>query len=97
MKHFHEMLTKLRSLGISALEITGVLSQREQVGLGVLVKDSILTYYSLDILDRQHEDILRVLFTGTFNLQQVFNVCSCYLPPADISRGDKSHEFFDVL
>ena len=28
---------------------------------------------------------------------QVLYICACYLPPAASSRGDKSHEFFDIL
>ena len=66
-------------------------------GVGILVKDSTFSTFSIDIVDKQHEDILWISFTNINNPDYVFYVCVCYLPPAASSRGDRSHEFFDIL
>ena len=72
-------------------------ANRGSGGVGILVKDSMFQKFSITCVDRQHEDILWVSFTNIDNPDHVFYVCVCYLPPAASSRGDKSHEFFDIL
>ena len=86
-------MIKLKSQGTSGLEITRGISLRYSGGVRILVKDSILTYLSVVCVD---EDIIWMSFTGIKDPDQVFNVCACYLPTSN-SRGDTSHEFFDLL
>ena len=50
-------------------------------GSWILVKDSIFSYFSVDIIDKNHEDILWVSFTNISDPEHVRNICSCYLPP----------------
>ena len=66
-------------------------------GVGILIKDSLFNKYSIDIVDKNYEDIIWVSCTQTKDPDQVLYICVCYLPPASSSRGDKSHEFFDIL
>ena len=66
-------------------------------GVGILFKDSFFEEYSVDIVDKTHEDIMWVSCTHFTNLEHMLFICACYLPPAASSRGDKSHECFDIL
>jgi len=63
-------------------------------GVGILIKDSLFNKYSIDIVDKNYEDIIWVSCTQTKDPYQVLYICVCYLPPASSSRGDKSHECF---
>ena len=66
-------------------------------GVGVLVKESMFDRFSIDIVDKSHEDILWIACTQISNPDKIVFICVCYLPPAASSRGDKSHDVFDIL
>ena len=65
-------------------------------GVGILVKESLLSQYSISTLDDELDGILWVQFTGD-SICSDFAMCICYLPPSNSSRGDLSVEFFDQL
>ena len=66
-------------------------------GVGVLVKESRFDRFSVDIVDKNHEDILWIACTQKSNPEKIVFICVCYLPPAASSRRDKSHDVFDIL
>ena len=66
-------------------------------GVGVLVKESMFDRFSIDIVDKSHEDILWIACTQISNPENIVFICVCYLPPAASSRGDKSHDVFDMV
>ena len=66
-------------------------------GVGVLVKESMFDRFSIDIVDKRYEDILWITCTQLNNPENVLFICVCYLPPAASSRGDRSHDVFDIL
>jgi len=63
----------------------------------VLVKESRFDRFSVDIVDKNHEDILWIACTQKSNPEKIVFICVCYLPPAASSRRDKSHDVFDIL
>ena len=63
----------------------------------MLVKESMFDRFSIDIVDKSHEDILWIACTQISNPDKIVFICVCYLPPAASSRGDKSHDVFDIL
>ena len=67
-------------------------------GVGILVNDSLLSYYSISILDSRFEGILWVQYIhiDSSNAQD-FCTCVCYLPPSNSCRGDNASEFFAHL
>ncbi|MDA8031503.1 MAG: endonuclease/exonuclease/phosphatase family protein, partial [Alphaproteobacteria bacterium] len=66
-------------------------------GVGVLVKESMFDRFSIDVVDKRHEDILWLACTQINNPDNTIFIGVCYLPPAASSRGDKSHDVFDTL
>ena len=56
-------------------------------GVGILIKDSLFNKYSIDIVDKNYEDIIWVSCTQTKDPDQVLYICVCYLPPASSSWG----------
>ena len=63
----------------------------------MLVKESMFDRFSIDIVNKSHEDILWIACTQISNPDKIVFICVCYLPPAASSRGDKSHDVLDVL
>ena len=66
-------------------------------GVGVLIKESMFNRFSIDTVDKRYEDILWISCTQIDNPDNVIFICVCYLPPAASSRGDRSHDVFDIL
>ena len=66
-------------------------------GVGVLVKESMFDGFSVDIVDKNHEDIIWIACTQISNPEKIVFICVCYLLPAASSKGDKSHDVFDIL
>lgn len=63
----------------------------------MLVKESMFDRFSIDIVDKRYEDILWVTCTQIDNPENVVFICVCYLPLANSSKGDRSHDVFDIL
>lgn len=66
-------------------------------GVGFLVRNSLLTFFRVDILDKEHEDILWIKLTSRTDSDTVFCICVCYLPPGNSSRQVCASDFFDKL
>ena len=65
-------------------------------GVGVLVANYVLESFSVNILSKDFEDILRISLVHTATAE-TFGVCVAYLPPSNSSRGDKSLEFVNIM
>lgn len=65
-------------------------------GVGFLIKDSLLQHVSVSVLDSTAEDVLWVQLRGT-EVNFVFNLCVCYLPPEGSSRHVDAQEFYENL
>ena len=65
-------------------------------GVGILCNNTLLQNFSITLLDNSHEDIISISLTNIHTAESV-GICSCYLPPSNSSRGDKSVEFFNVM
>ena len=67
-------------------------------GVGILIRNSILNYFSVATLEEKVEGILWIELIGKKSVQgQHLGICVCYLPPISSSRGDISQEFWDDL
>ncbi len=62
----------------------------------MLVKESVFDRFSVDIVDKNHKDILWIACTQISNPEKIVFICVCYLPPAS-SRENQSHDVFDIL
>ena len=71
-------------------------ARRGSGGVGILIKESILSQYDIVTIFENFEGILWLQLINRQSRKQV-GICVCYLPPAGSSRGDKSQEFFDSL
>ncbi len=65
-------------------------------GVGFLIKDSLLDHVSASILDNSVEDVLWLQLRGT-EVDFVYNMCVCYLPPEGSSRHVDVEDFYDNL
>ena len=54
-------------------------------GVGILVKESLLSQYSISTLDDELDGILWVQFTGD-STRSDFAMCICYLPPSKLQQ-----------
>lgn len=66
-------------------------------GVGILVKESVLQHFSINVIDCELEGTLCVQFTSLESSDSFQCVCVCYLPPANSSRGNNASEFFEHL
>ena len=53
--------------------------------------------FSIDMVDKRYKDIPCISCTQIDNPDNIVFICICYLPPATSSRGDRSHDVFDIL
>ena len=65
-------------------------------GVGILVRNNVLTNYDIAVLSNKFEGILFVQLIHKTSRKSI-GICVCYLPPASSSRGDHSQDFFDSL
>ena len=66
--------------------------------MGIIVKDNLLSWYSISIIDSQFEGIIWLQFIHLdASIAQDFCICVCYLPPSNSCRGDNASEFFAHL
>ena len=65
-------------------------------GIGILVKNSLLNYYKVEILDSETEGILLLSFSSKYN-DGGFCCNVCYVPPLGSTRAVDLSEFYDVL
>ena len=65
-------------------------------GCGILVKDSLLTQFTYNIIDNTIEGLLGVKFTNKIT-DFTFVVYSCYLPPESSERGRDSIAYYAHL
>ena len=66
-------------------------------GVGFLVKDHILKRYNIETIDNTFEGILWIKLTLKDDSSAGALFCINYLPPANSSRGNVSHEYFETL
>ena len=66
------------------------------MGVGLLIKLSLLHLFDVAVISDKFEGILWVQFIHKAS-KSSFSVCACYLPPIGSSRGDQSLEFLDSL
>jgi hypothetical protein len=65
-------------------------------GIGLLIKESLLDVFSVEVLYDTHEGILwKSLKHKTSNFS--FKICVCYLPPENSTRVVNAIDFFDNL
>lgn len=72
-------------------------AQRGSGGVGFLVKNTIAEKNDILVIDSHFEDIIWIKIQEKENPSNHIYLCSCYLPPEGSTRGNKAHEFFDVL
>ena len=65
-------------------------------GIGFFVKNSLLKYFKMKILDDQYEGILWIQLRSIHD-ETIFNCCVCCIPPSDSSRILDLAEFYDNL
>ena len=65
-------------------------------GVCLFMKDDILNFYSVSIVDKSIEDIMWVKLVNKVTLSSTF-ICVCYLSPEGSSRQVDPHEYFDNL
>jgi hypothetical protein len=65
-------------------------------GVGILVRDSVLKYFTVTVVEKGHDGILWIQLINKRN-KETLGVCVCYLPPSNSSREDRSQDFFDTL
>ncbi len=63
-------------------------------GIGILVKKSMYDVFSVDIIDKQYEGILRIKLTNKFS-GCAFIIGCCYLPPEGGYWGRDAQSYFD--
>lgn len=69
-------------------------------GVGFLVREELLNFYNIEILDKSTEGILWISLKAKTNTEKnpvMCYACVCYLPPQDSSRNVDPNEFFDTL
>lgn len=65
-------------------------------GVGFLVKNELLDFYNIEVVDRNSEGILWLKFSDKFS-DFLFYSCVCYLPPINSSRQIDASNFYDTL
>ena len=65
-------------------------------GVGILVRNDLLKYFNVDVLNSAYEGILWLKFECKLT-NFCFSVCACYLPPENSTYVCNHHEFFDTL
>jgi exonuclease III len=65
-------------------------------GVGVLIKNAMLSKYDAEILNDSVEGILWIQLRAKYD-HSVYNVCVCYLPPEGSSRKMDVCDFYDEL
>ena len=68
----------------------------DQVGVGALIKESLLSLYSVETIDKSFDGTLWLVLSPKGGGEEVA-VCVFYIPPESSSRGDCSQEGFDLL
>ncbi|CAG2189383.1 unnamed protein product [Mytilus edulis] len=66
-------------------------------GVGLLVKEELLTTFNIDIEDESTDGIIWIKFVEKNNDSNKFYVSVVYLPPEFSARSTNAYEFFDTL
>ena len=67
-------------------------------GVGLLVRDSFIERYDIDIVNNEHDGIIWIKCSEKGGMSNdCFYVCVVYLPPEFSARSVNAHEFFDTL
>ena len=65
-------------------------------GVGVFIKESVYREFYVTIIEVNYEGILVLKLVHKDTGKQIA-ICSCYLPPEGVIRGQNSQDFFDNL
>ena len=71
-------------------------AKRGSGGVGILVKESLLTEYNVEILDKSNEGILWLKLSSVIDKQSLC-ICSCYLPPKYSKHAINADVFYQRL
>ena len=88
LKHFRWFGNNRKNVHVNARSGSG--------GVGLFVKETVLSAFDVNVLDENCEDILWVKLSAR-NFDCTLLICVCYLPPARSSRYVNASEFYNNL
>lgn len=71
-------------------------AKRGSGGVGIFVKNELMSLYNVSILDATVEDILWLKFSSE-NCAENIVICACYLPPSESTRVNDPDIFYSTL
>ena len=77
-------------------EILHVNAKTGSGGVGFLIKNKLIEYYNIEILESSFEGILWLSLKSKES-QRNLTICVCYLPPLNSSRQIDAQSFYDCL